>query len=42
MARHLLPGFEYRCLDVDGTTINRAVGDSGSPVLLPHGYPRTI
>ena len=38
-ARHLLPGFEYRRLDVDGTVINCAIGGSGSPVLLLHGYP---
>jgi haloacetate dehalogenase len=39
MARHLLSGFEYRCPDVDGTTINCAIGGSGPPVLLLHGYP---
>jgi hypothetical protein len=37
--RHLLPCFEYRRLDVDGTTINCGVGGSGPPVLLLHGYP---
>jgi haloacetate dehalogenase len=33
-----LPGFEYGRMDVEGVTINYAVGGSGPPVLL-HGYP---
>ena len=35
----LLPGFEYRRMDVEGTTVNSAIGGSGSPLLLLHGYP---
>jgi haloacetate dehalogenase len=38
-ASALLPGFEYRHVDVAGTTINCAIGGSGSPLLLLHGYP---
>lgn len=34
-----LPGFEYRHIDVEGTAINCAIGGSGSPLLLLHGYP---
>jgi haloacetate dehalogenase len=33
--------FSYRRVDADGTTINAAVGGSGDPVLLLHGYPQT-
>jgi haloacetate dehalogenase len=33
--------FEYQRVDADGTTINAAVGGSGDPVLLLHGYPQT-
>lgn len=33
--------FEYRHIDADGTTIHAAVGGSGDPVLLLHGYPQT-
>ncbi|WP_312029947.1 alpha/beta hydrolase [Actinomycetospora sp. TBRC 11914] len=33
--------FEYRRIDADGTTIHTAVGGSGDPVLLLHGYPQT-
>jgi haloacetate dehalogenase len=36
----LLPGFEYRRLDVEGVTINCAVRGFGPPVLLLHGYPQ--
>lgn len=32
-------GFSYRRIDVDGVTINCAVGGSGPPLLLLHGYP---
>jgi haloacetate dehalogenase len=35
----LLPGFEYRRMDVAGTTVSYAIGGSGPPVLLLHGYP---
>lgn len=35
-----LPGFEYRRVDVDGIMINCAIGGSGPPVLLLHGYPQ--
>jgi haloacetate dehalogenase len=38
----LLPGFEYRRIDVEGgVTINCAVKGSGPPVLLLHGYPES-
>ena len=36
----MLPGFEYRRMDVEGVTINCAVRGSGPPVLLLHGYPQ--
>lgn len=35
----LLPGFEYQRVDVDGVLVNCAVGGSGPPLLLLHGYP---
>ena len=36
----LLPsGFEYRRMDVEGITVNCAIGGSGPPLLLLHGYP---
>ena len=35
----LLPGFEYRRMDVAGLTINYAIRGSGPPLLLLHGYP---
>jgi len=35
----LLPGFEYRRMDVDGVSISYAVSGAGSPLLLLHGYP---
>jgi haloacetate dehalogenase len=38
--RMLLPGFEYRRVDVEGVTINCAVRGSGPPVLMLHGYPQ--
>jgi haloacetate dehalogenase len=38
--RVLLPGFEYRRIDVEGVTINFAVQGSGPPVLMLHGYPQ--
>jgi len=37
----LLPGFEYRRVDVDGLTVNCAVRGAGPPLLLLHGYPET-
>jgi haloacetate dehalogenase len=38
--RVLLPGFEYRRIDVEGVTISCAVRGSGPPVLMLHGYPQ--
>ncbi len=38
-ASPLLPGFEYQRVDVAGVTVNCAIGGSGPPVLLLHGYP---
>lgn len=35
----LLPGFEYRRVDVDDVTISCAIRGAGPPVLLLHGYP---
>lgn len=36
----LLPGFEYRRMDVEGVTINCAIRGAGPPLLLLlHGYP---
>jgi haloacetate dehalogenase len=32
--------FEYRRVEVEGVTVNCAVGGSGPPVLLLHGYPQ--
>jgi haloacetate dehalogenase len=36
----LPPEFEYRRVDVEGVTINCAIGGSGPPVLMLHGYPQ--
>jgi haloacetate dehalogenase len=36
----LVPGFEYRRIDVDGLTINCALNGTGPPLLLLHGYPQ--
>lgn len=36
-----LPAFSYRKLKVGDIRINAAVGGSGPPVLLLHGYPQT-
>src|SRR5258708_25634041 len=36
----VLPGFEYRHVDVDGVSINCAIAGSGPPVLMLHGYPQ--
>jgi pimeloyl-ACP methyl ester carboxylesterase len=35
----LLAGFEYRRMDVGGVMVNHAIGGSGPPLLLLHGYP---
>jgi haloacetate dehalogenase len=40
MTPPVLPGFDYRCVDVAGVTINCAVAGSGPPLLLLHGYPQ--
>lgn len=37
-----IPGFDYQRVTVaDGVTLNAAVGGSGSPVVLLHGFPQT-
>jgi haloacetate dehalogenase len=36
-----IPGFEYRRLNGDGVSLNVAIGGSGPPVLLLHGFPET-
>src|SRR5258708_6083368 len=36
----LLPGFEYRRIDVEDVTISCAVNGAGPPLLLLHGYPQ--
>ncbi|MFB6391910.1 alpha/beta fold hydrolase [Polymorphospora lycopeni] len=37
-----IPGFEYRRVPVaPGVSLNTAVGGSGSPVVLLHGFPQT-
>ncbi len=36
----MLPGFDYRHIDVEGVTISCAVGGEGPPLLLLHGYPQ--
>lgn len=36
----LLPDFAYRRMDVEDMTVNYAVGGSGPPLLLLHGYPQ--
>ena len=35
-----VPHFEYQRMDVEGTTVNCAIGGSGPPLLLLHGYPQ--
>jgi haloacetate dehalogenase len=40
MTPPVLPGFDYRRVDVAGVTINCAVAGSGPPLLLLHGYPQ--
>src|ERR1035441_2581778 len=38
----VIPDFEYRRVSVaDDVTLNAAVGGSGSPVVLLHGFPQT-
>ncbi len=39
--RPALPGFEYRLIDVGEATILTAIGGSGPPLLLLHGFPQT-
>ncbi|PRX99011.1 alpha/beta hydrolase [Allonocardiopsis opalescens] len=37
-----IPGFDYRRVPVaDGVSLNAAVGGSGSPIVLLHGFPQT-
>jgi haloacetate dehalogenase len=40
MTPPVLPGFDYRRVDVAGVTINCPVAGSGPPLLLLHGYPQ--
>jgi haloacetate dehalogenase len=40
MTPPVLPGFDYRRVDVSGITINCALAGSGPPLLLLHGYPQ--
>ncbi|MEU6041531.1 alpha/beta hydrolase [Actinomadura sp. NPDC047616] len=38
----VIPGFDYRRVPVaDGVALNAAVGGSGSPIVLLHGFPQT-
>ena len=37
----MLQGFRTGRVDVDGVAVNAAVGGSGPPVLLLHGFPQT-
>ncbi|MEV6924569.1 alpha/beta fold hydrolase [Dactylosporangium sp. NPDC051485] len=38
----VIPGFDYRRVAVaDGVTLNVAVGGTGSPLVLLHGFPQT-
>jgi pimeloyl-ACP methyl ester carboxylesterase len=42
MAHPTIPGFTYRRVPVDeGVALNAAVGGTGSPVVLLHGFPQT-
>src|SRR3954454_2556673 len=37
-----IPGFDYRHIEVaDGVALNVAVGGSGPPIVLLHGFPQT-
>ncbi|AWS44039.1 alpha/beta fold hydrolase [Streptosporangium sp. 'caverna'] len=38
----VIPGFDYRRVPVaDGVSLNAAVGGSGTPIVLLHGFPQT-
>jgi haloacetate dehalogenase len=38
----VIPGFDYRRVPVaNGVSLNVAVGGTGSPVVLLHGFPQT-
>jgi pimeloyl-ACP methyl ester carboxylesterase len=38
----VIPGFDYRRVPVaDGVSLNTAVGGTGSPIVLLHGFPQT-
>ena len=38
-----IPGFRYERVTVAGSvSLNTAVGGSGSPVMLLHGFPQTL
>jgi haloacetate dehalogenase len=37
----VIPGFEERVVEVDGTAVALETGGDGPPVLLLHGYPQT-
>ena len=39
--RPSLAGFDYRLIDAGGTEILAAIGGSGPPLLLLHGFPQT-
>ncbi|MEV1077969.1 alpha/beta hydrolase [Streptomyces sp. NPDC050211] len=42
MAAPTIPGFDYQRIQVaDGIALNTAVGGSGSPIVLLHGFPQT-
>ncbi|MFE9628344.1 alpha/beta fold hydrolase [Streptomyces sp. NPDC006527] len=42
MAAPTIPGFDYQRVQVaDGIALNAAVGGSGSPIVLLHGFPQT-
>ncbi|MFI6654711.1 alpha/beta fold hydrolase [Streptomyces sp. NPDC050523] len=42
LARPTIPGFEHHRVPVaDGVALHAAVGGSGSPILLLHGFPQT-
>src|SRR6516165_2550635 len=36
----LLAGFAHKRMDVEGVMVNHAIGGSGPPLLLLHGYPQ--
>ncbi len=42
MADTMIDGFDYRRIPgADGVELNVAVGGSGDPVVLLHGFPQT-